>query len=83
MTPYIAFRPDNNRIAFVDLSSRCFIVCRSLSVQATSSISPPLEDDGVEDDGRGRMYSDTTCSKTSLQSHIRHHQRVTSNSIFT
>lgn len=69
---YMAFRPDKSRIAFLDLSWRCFIVCNSLSVQATSSVSLPLEDDGVEDEGSGKIYSDTTCSKTSLWIHVTH-----------
>jgi hypothetical protein len=50
----------------VALSSRNFIVFRSLSVQVVSSTSVLFEVEGVEDDGRGKMKSLRTCSLIAL-----------------
>lgn len=54
---YIYFNPVKVKIAFMDFSSRYFIVCSSLSVHAASSTSPIFELDDIEEETRGKMYS--------------------------
>jgi hypothetical protein len=62
------FNPDKIRIAFMDFSSRYAIVCSSLSVQATSSASMAFEvDDGIGEDGKGKIYSMTISSTAVLK----------------
>jgi hypothetical protein len=69
-TVFIPLKPSSALMAF---SLRHFIVFNSRSVQATSSISVPFDVDGVDDDGKGRMYSTRTCSTVVLDiiSHIK------------
>lgn len=63
---HLLFMPAIEKSVLVALSSRNFIVFKSLSVQVVSSTSTPFEVEGVEDDGRGKMKSLRTCSPIAL-----------------
>ena len=62
---YVALSHVKLNSALIAVSSIYFIVFRSRSVQADSSTSLPFALDPV--DGKGRMYSEMTCSARVLQ----------------